>query len=97
MRLIVPLDTVPNQTLSTTLNGQLVRLNVYQRTVGLFVDVALNDVLLIGGVIALDRNLIVRSKYLGFIGDLAFFDVQGFADPQWAFFGQRFFLGYWSS
>ena len=97
MRQIVPLDTVPSQTLSVTLSNQLVRLNVYQRNFGLYVDVAVNDALLIGGVIALDRNKIVRSPYLGFVGELAFFDVQGFNDPVWSQFGTRFFLGYWST
>lgn len=46
-----------------------------------FVDVFVNDILIIGGVKALNNNLIVRDIYLGFIGDVAFVDTQGTSDP----------------
>lgn len=39
-------------------------------------------------------NLIVRSAYLGFIGDLAFIDTQGTSDPIYAGLGTRFQLVY---
>ena len=93
--IIVPLQAVPAQTMVTMLNGQSVRLNVYQRTTGLFVDVGINDALVIAGVIALDRNWIVRDLYRGLIGDLAFWDSMGTEDPIYTGLQSRYFLGYW--
>ncbi len=93
-RFIVPLLAVPSQIVTVELNNQSVNLNVYQRTIGLFVDVGINNILIIGGVIALDRVKIVRDPYLGFVGDLAFWDSMGLTDPNWTGLGTRYFLGY---
>jgi hypothetical protein len=95
LRQIVPLLAVPAQTLTTTLNGQYTQINVYQRRTGLFVDVGVTGALIIAGVIALDRNWIVRDAYLGFVGDLAFWDSQGLQDPDYTGLNSRYFLGYW--
>jgi hypothetical protein len=54
-----------------------------------YVDLYINNVLVIGGVVALNGKLIVRNAYLGFIGDLVFFDTQGTKDPLSAGFGAR--------
>lgn len=74
--LIIPLDAVPSQTVTVDLVGQRSRINVYQKTTGLFLDLYVNDVLIIGGVLCLNTVLIVRDVYLGFIGDLAFFSLE---------------------
>ena len=92
--LIVPLAATPSQTISVTLAGQSCRIAVYQKSTGLFVDLYINDVLAIGGVICLDRVRIVRDAYLGFIGDLGFYDAQGRADPDYTGLGNRFLLSY---
>lgn len=92
--LIVPLNPIPSQTLSITLNGQPCKIHVYQRTTGLFLDLSVNDSLVVGGVICHDRNLLVRSAYLGFSGDLAFVDLQGKADPFFNGLGTRWTLDY---
>jgi hypothetical protein len=60
----------------------------------LFIDVGINGKLIIGGVIAHDRCKIVRDPYLGFIGDLAFWDSQGTQDPDWTGLNSRYYLGY---
>lgn len=49
----------------------------YENTNPVFVDLYVNDAIIIGGVLALNQNPIVRDKYLGFIGDLAFYDLSG--------------------
>ncbi len=69
-------------------------LNVYQFAYGLFVDVYLGPTLVIGGVICENRNRIVRSAYLGFVGDLAFVDSQGSEDPVYTGLGGRWQLVY---
>jgi hypothetical protein len=93
-RQIIPLRQVPSQVLSVQLQNQNCNINVYQRTTGLYVDVGINGALVIGGVLALDRVKIIRDRYLGFIGDLAFWDSQGLADPDWTGLNSRYFLGY---
>lgn len=90
----IPLQATPNQSLQVALGGQAVTLNVQQLAYGLFMDVYFGTEPVITGVICLDRNRIVRSAYLGFIGDLAFVDTQGTADPIYTGLGDRWRLVY---
>lgn len=92
--LIVPLQPAPSQTTAVSLNGQNCQINVYTLTTGLYVDLYVDNDLIIGGVVALDRNVIVRSLYLGFVGDLAFLDTQGVSDPVYTDLGSRYVLAY---
>jgi hypothetical protein len=91
---IIPISATPSQTLAVVLAGQSCKINIYQKNTGLFVDLYVNDALIIGGVIALDRNRIVRSAYLGFVGDLAFVDTQGSDTPVYDGLGGRYLLLY---
>lgn len=91
---LIPLKPAPNQTLNVTLNSQQCSLRVYQRFYGLFVDVYVNNTLVIGGVVGQNLNRIVRSLYLNFSGDLFFADAQGTDDPDASQLGTRFFLFY---
>jgi hypothetical protein len=91
---IVPLQAVPNQVVFCTLGGQITQIGVYQTYGGLFVDIYINNALIIGGVIAENQNAIVRSQYLGFSGDLAFIDNQGASDPDYTGLGARYSLAY---
>lgn len=92
--LLIPLNPVPYQILSTQLAGQDCRIAVYARETGLYLALAVADVLLLPGVICLDRTKIVRDAYLGFVGDLAFSDAQGTTDPVVAGLGSRYRLVY---
>ena len=92
--LIVPIKPLPNQTLQVQLAGQAVSLNIYQLAYGLFVDVLLNNAPVINGVIAQNLNRIVRSLYLGLVGDFVFVDTQGDEDPVYTGLGSRFLLVY---
>jgi len=47
-------------------------------------------------VLALNLNVIVRSVYFGFIGDLAFYDTQGTSDPVSTGLGSRYVLEYFA-
>jgi hypothetical protein len=91
---IVPLQAIPNQTLQVQLAGQATTLNVYQTAYGLFVDVYLGTSLIIGGVIAENLNRIIRSLYLGYLGDFVFEDTQGTQDPVYTGLGSRYVLRY---
>lgn len=55
---------------------------VYENLNPVFLDLYVNDALIIGGVLCLNEVRIVRDAYLGFIGDLAVIDLQGTSDPQ---------------
>lgn len=92
--LIVPLQPIPNQEVTVPLAGQSCLIHAYQKSTGLYVDLYVNDALIIGGVPARDAVKIVRNLYLGFIGDLAFFDTQGAADPEYPGLGSRWVLAY---
>jgi hypothetical protein len=91
---IVPIQAIPNQTLQAQLANQPCTLNIYQTAYGLFMDVLVNNEPIIFGVIAENLNRIVRSVYLGFIGDFVFFDTQGQTDPVYTGLGSRYLLIY---
>lgn len=93
----IPTLAVPAQVLQVSLSNQPTTLRIYQAGPSLYVDVYVNDALVIGGVVARNANLIVRSAYLGFIGDLAFIDQQGNDDPQYDGLGSRWVLYYGAS
>lgn len=94
MSQVVPLYAVPNQTFYVPLTGQNCRLSIYQKSTGLFMDVFVDEAPIILGVICQDRNRIVRDLYLGFLGDFAFYDLQGSTDPIYTGLGDRFQLVY---
>lgn len=91
---LIPLQVVPSQIVNANLGNQNCQMRVYQRGAYLFMDVYVNNVLIIGGVICQNRNRIVRSAYLGFSGDFVFYDTEGGDDPIYTGLGARFQLVY---
>lgn len=91
---IVPLRPVSAQQEVVTLSNQNCRLRFVQYETGLFADIYVNDALLVGGVACQDRNPLVRGAYLGFAGNLTFYDLQGREDPTFTGLGSRFVLVY---
>lgn len=94
MSQIVPVQAVPNQQVQCQLGGQACTFNIYQQAYGLYIDVYIGQALIIAGVIAENLNRIVRSTYLGFSGDLTFWDTQGLENPVYTGLGTRFLLVY---
>lgn len=92
--LVIPLSPTPSQVTNVLLDNQDCKLNIYQKTTGLFVDVAVAGVILVRAAIARDRVTIVRHGYLGFRGDIFFKDLQGGTDPVYSGLGSRYILGY---
>lgn len=68
---------------------------IFTKMAPMFLDLYVNDALVVGGVLCLDRTLIVRNPYFGFVGDLAFVDTTGGDDPAVDGLGNRFLLTYW--
>ena len=91
---VIPLLAVPSQTLSVLLGEQNCQINVYQKSTGLFLDLAVYNNVIVRAVRCLDRLRMVRTAYQGFVGDLAFADTQGYEDPAYTGLGARFLLLY---
>jgi hypothetical protein len=64
-------DTIPSDPFPT-----------YENINPVFIDLYVNETLVIGGVLCRSGTKIVRDAYLGFIGDLAVLDLEGSDDPQ---------------
>jgi hypothetical protein len=93
------ISTLPaSQQLAVTLNGQNCTINIYTRNSygfsAVYLDLYVSGTLIIGGVICENLNPIVRDAYLGFIGDLYFYDTQGTNDPTYDGIGTRYLLIY---
>jgi hypothetical protein len=85
---------MPSQSLTVLLSSQNCQINVYEKSTGVFLDLYVNNAPIMTGVICRDRVLLVREDYLGFVGDLAFYDTQGTSDPTNSGFGTRYLLVY---
>jgi hypothetical protein len=70
---------------------------VYEAALPTFLDLYVDDVLVVGGVLCRDRTLLVRDAYLGLSGDLSFYDEFGSEDPTYQGLGKRFLLLYWTA
>ena len=97
--LVVPLQPVNSQYVTFNVSNQPVQLQITQRSTGLFVDVYLNNALLMGGILARNAVPMLQNTYLGFEGDLAFYDTQATnatngADPYYTGLGSQFLLVY---
>lgn len=92
--LVVPLIAVSAQRLSIVLAGQACDLAVYQKSTGLYLDLAVSNVPLLYGVQCLNGTRLVLDAYHGFIGDFAFYDMQGNSDPVSTGLGDRYILAY---
>lgn len=91
---VVPLRPSAAQRLTVQLGGQNCTIRVYSMATGLYFDLYVSSVLVVAGVICQHANRLVRAAYLGFVGDLAFYDTQGSDDPEWQGLGSRWILVY---
>jgi len=103
MALIIPLRPLPSQIVTVSLANQTSKIVLSQKqaisstsTPGtpMFLDLYVNDELIIGGVVCENLNRIVRNAYLGFVGDLCFIDNQGDTSPFYTGLGTRYQLVY---
>lgn len=89
---VVPLQSVPSQTVALTLAGQQCQINVYQKTTGLFFDLIIDGVDKVKGRICRNKALLVDAAYLGVTGDFLFYDTQGSSDPDYTGLADRYAL-----
>lgn len=90
--IVIPLAAVASQVVAVGLGAQSCRLEIYQKSTGLFLDLYVADRPVIVGVICRDRNVLVPDAYRAFDGNLAFYDTQGTVDPSYLGLGDRFQL-----
>lgn len=90
----ITLKPLKAQQVSVTIGGQACQIRLVQRTTGLFIDVSLDDLWIVQGVICLNCNKLVRYEHLGLQGELFFADTVGDADPIYDELGSRFQLFY---
>lgn len=93
MQTIPLLDTYA-QSFKVTLGGQPCQIELAQKSTGMFLSLSINDAPIVTGVACRNMTRMVRSDYLGFVGDLAFLDTQGNEDPSSPGLGTRFVLQY---
>ena len=91
---LIPIQATPNQAVTVTLAGQSCQIDLYANLYGLFADLYIANQLVVAGTLVQDRNLLVRSTYLGFVGDLCVIDTQGTSDPTYDALGTRYRLAY---
>lgn len=91
---IIPIQAVPNQSVTVTLEQQLTQIDLYQTIGGLFINIYLSNSLLVSGIICQNLNPIIRNSYFGYSGDFAFIDTQGDTDPVYTGLGSRYVLAY---
>lgn len=92
--MLIPIQPLPNQSLQVQLANQPCTIQLIQTAYGLFCNLYISSNLIIGGVLCQNLNRIVRSAYLGFIGDLIFNDTQGATDPIYTGLGTRYQFQY---
>jgi len=93
--LIVPLESVPSQTLSITLNGQGCSIAVRDNGGNLYFNLLVNNQpIIIGSICRNMQRLLVGLEYRGFIGDFVFVDSQGDEQPAYTGLGSRWQLYY---
>ena len=69
----------------------------YAPITAIFIELYVNDALVVGAVLARNAVGIVQNTYLGFVGEIAIEDTQGSLDPVWQELGSRFVLTYWTN
>lgn len=99
--MIVPLSSVPNQIVYFGVGAPNIiecAVKVYQKTVGMFLDLSVEGTVVLSGILCRNLTPLVINSYFGFPGDLVFVDSLGInADPLYTGLGSRWYLVYVTS
>lgn len=92
---LVPTQPLPSQVFNVILEGQSITVTLRQLASGLFMNIQLNGVQMLGLVVCQNLNRIVRNSYFGMAGDFIFYDENGTnLDPYFTGLGSQFSLYY---
>jgi hypothetical protein len=96
--LVIPTQPIASQVLNVVLENQQCTIRLYQKSTGLYFDLLVNTAPVVAGVLCQADNFLVRYAYLGFRGDLVFYDLTpergGTGNVASAELGSRYFLAY---
>ena len=93
---IIPISNVASQSFTILLGQQNCQLNIYQLSTGLYCDLVANNNIIVSTMLCLNLVGLVRGAYLGFAGQLFFYDTQGTNDPDYSGLGGKYKLLYQS-
>ena len=93
---VIPLSSIPSQSLKVVLADQDCEISVLTRGEHLFLDLTVDGNIIQQGALLLDYVSAVQIPTRFFKGTLAMVDTQGNEAPRWDGLGDRWQLCYWS-
>lgn len=91
---IIPIDPIPNQSFDVDLSDQRCRFDFITKGVFLYMNLIIDEVEKLNGVICLNNVDLIKYDDVGFKGKLYFLDTQGELDPIYYGLGDRWVLIY---
>lgn len=89
----IPLNAIPNQQFTVTLDGQICQIRLYWRYDHLYCDLNVQDEVICTGTLCVTNEFILQQPKLNFNGNLLFVDNEGHgAQPDYKELGTRFVL-----
>lgn len=89
----IPLNAIPNQQFTVTLDGQICQIRLYWRYDNLYCDLSVKDEVICTGALCVTNEFILQQPKLNFSGNLLFVDKEGHgAQPDYKELGTRFVL-----
>lgn len=89
----IPLNAIPNQQFTVTLDGQICQIRLYWRYDHLYCDLNVQDEIICTGALCATNEFILQQPKLNFSGNLLFVDKEGHgAQPDYKELGTRFVL-----
>jgi len=92
--MIIPLNAYPNQDLTVMLGNQKCHMVIKQKSTGMYMDITVDDIVLVVGQLVVNRVPTLFSDYRGFRGVLVFRDSRGNNNPDYREFNDRYTLNY---
>lgn len=89
---LIPIQPIPNQVVTVLINNQKLKIELRQKSTGLYCSLFLDDVLKLRNIICHDRVAFPEDSYHGLNCTLQFVDTQGLDDPEYSLLGSRFLL-----
>lgn len=89
----IPLNAIPNQQFTVTLDGQICQIRLYWRYDHLYCDLNVQDEVICTGTLCVTNEFILQQPKLNFSGNLLFVDKEGHGtQPDYKELGTRFVL-----
>lgn len=92
--LFIPINPIPSQKLTTSLEGKTVSIYLYLLANGLFSNIDIDGINIMSGVMVLNKAPLISRTYMGLNGNLMIVDSLGSDNPFFGLLGSRFILVY---